>query len=89
MHSPEYAARIDEVKRRAHGRWTEILQKPGRRRAHPEASQPALPALRRHRSLPVHRQVRRRQLPLPALRSRWWFRLSKPVRHRSPIIPLS
>ena len=29
MHNPEYAARIDEVKRRAHGRWTEILQSLG------------------------------------------------------------
>jgi putative DNA primase/helicase len=25
MNNPEYAARIDQVKRRAHGRWTEIL----------------------------------------------------------------
>lgn len=25
MQNPEYAARVDEVKRRAHGRWTEIL----------------------------------------------------------------
>jgi len=29
MHSPQYAARIDEVKRSAHGRWTEILQSLG------------------------------------------------------------
>ncbi|MES2959912.1 MAG: toprim domain-containing protein [Pseudomonadota bacterium] len=29
MHSPQYVARIDEVKRLAHGRWTEILQRLG------------------------------------------------------------
>lgn len=29
MNSPEYAARIDEAKRRAHGRWTEILKSLG------------------------------------------------------------
>lgn len=29
MHSPEYAARIDEAKRRAHGRWTDILKSLG------------------------------------------------------------
>lgn len=29
MHSPEYAGRIDEAKRRAHGRWTEILKSLG------------------------------------------------------------
>ena len=69
----DFEARVRDVKSRAHGHWTPILEALGVDEEHSQAARTILVhrRLRRHRSLPVHRQVRRRQLPLPLLRCRW------------------
>ena len=61
----DFESRVRDLKARAHGRWTPLLAALGVDEQHPQRQEPALPAVRRHRPLPVHRQVRRRQLPLP------------------------
>ena len=68
----DFEARVSDVKSRAHGHWTPILRSLGvDERILKGKNLPCPSMLRRHRPLPVHRQVRRRQLPLPLMRCRW------------------